>query len=117
MWAFTFALALDHLSPPTGLVPEPLVAPMLKSDTGVVSTLVDLMTLAIPPQHGPPCGAGGAAGGGGRMRPGGGGGSAGAFSDLLDSARSAALQMVGITGDLRCTLGLQVRTAGVAVLR
>eukprot|EP00798_Chlamydomonas_sp_ICE-L_P028881 gene28882-32073_t len=74
---------------------------LMKPENGIVSVLVDLMTLAVPPvQQG---GRGDVRGSGGR---GGRGGTD--MAQIMDTARSAALQSAGLMGDLRCTLGLQV---------
>lgn len=104
-----------------GSLPSAITNELRAPHTGLITTLVDLIPFSVPLVSANRSGAGGeggrvAAGGSGEVeRRGGAGGRGGRAGgpgvglDMAEGVKSAALQLVGVTGDLRFTLGLQVR--------
>ena len=91
---------------PSGLVPPRILGQLLEVESGVTTALSDLMPLALPQFRTSQL-----LGAAGRSRPQGAGGKAVKGVNLVytSSPWDSALDMVGISGSLRFSLGLQVR--------
>lgn len=103
-----------------GGLPSAIINELRAPQSGLITTLIDLIPFSVPlasANRPGPGGEGGrmGAGGPGEVERRGGAGGRGARAggpslglDMAEGVKSAALQLVGVTGDLRFTLGLQV---------